>query len=78
MPPTRTDPALLIAAGDVQTEQYAAAYIRGGASHSVELWTVPGAGHTQGLSTAPHEWGQRVTTFLDQALSDTLPDRAEP
>jgi dienelactone hydrolase len=60
---------LLIAAGDVPDEAHAGRYIRGGSPTSVELWVVPGAGHTGGLARAPAAWTRRVTTFLDTALA---------
>jgi dienelactone hydrolase len=65
----RADPTpfLLIAAGHVETETLAAEHIRAG-HDVVRTWTVPGAGHTQGLQTAPAEWEQRVVGFLDGTL----------
>ena len=38
------------------------------APERVEIWTVLGAGHTGGLSTAPGEWTDRVTGFLTNVL----------
>jgi uncharacterized protein len=61
-------PVLLIAAGEVEDEQYTAAYIQKQAPLSVFIWTVPGSGHTGGLSTAPVEWEVTVIGFLDRAL----------
>lgn len=58
---------LLIAAGDVETERLAADHIRADRD-TVRTWTVPDAGHTQGLKTAPGEWEQRVVGFLDATL----------
>lgn len=60
---------LLVTAGDVETERLAADFIRGGADE-VAVWTVPGAGHTEGLTTAPDEWEERVTAFLDEELGE--------
>jgi hypothetical protein len=34
----------------------------------VELWTVPGAGHTAGLRERPAEYERRVIGFLERAL----------
>ena len=34
----------------------------------MELWVVPGTGHTAALATHPVEWEQRVTEFLTTAL----------
>jgi uncharacterized protein len=64
---TRT-PLLLVAAGDVEAEQLAAAYLESASPGSVETWTVPGAGHTQGLAVEPEQWRRRVVTFLDEAM----------
>ncbi len=66
----RPDPMsfLLIAAGDVETESLAADFIRADHDDLVTTWTVPDAGHTQGLEQAPAEWEQRVVRFLDATL----------
>jgi pimeloyl-ACP methyl ester carboxylesterase len=65
----RSDPTafLLVAAGGVETEPLAADFISGD-STDVEVWTVPGAGHTRGLRTAPEDWERRVIGFLDEHL----------
>jgi dienelactone hydrolase len=63
---------LLITAGQVAEEGRAASYIAAAAPDRVEVWTVPGAGHTGGLETASEEWAARVTDFLrDTLLHDT-------
>jgi dienelactone hydrolase len=62
-------PLLLIAAGEVPDEQAVAARLRAAAPERVEVWVVPGAGHTGGLATAPEEWSARVLAFLDAALA---------
>ena len=59
---------LLVAAGDVETERLAAQRLLTAAPDLVEVWTVPGAGHVQGLRTDPEDWTQRVVGFLDAAL----------
>jgi pimeloyl-ACP methyl ester carboxylesterase len=59
---------LLIAAGDVADEGNAGRYIRSAAAGSVDLWIVPGTGHTDALRIHPREWEQRVTAFLATAL----------
>jgi dienelactone hydrolase len=59
---------LLVAAGDVPDEGRAGESIRGGSPQTVELWIVPGAGHTDGLRTQPAEWERRVVDFFDKAL----------
>jgi pimeloyl-ACP methyl ester carboxylesterase len=61
-------PALLVTAGERPDEGYAAASLRGAAPDRVEVWKVPGSGHTGGLSTDPAEWERRVVGFLDRAL----------
>jgi dienelactone hydrolase len=61
---------LLITAGTVTDEGNAAVHVAAGAPDRVEVWTVPGAGHTGGLATAPEEWADRVTGFLTAALDD--------
>jgi dienelactone hydrolase len=59
---------LLITAGDLPDEGHAAAHVAAGAPDRVRTWTVPGAGHTQGLQTQPDEWEARVIAFLTDAL----------
>lgn len=61
-------PVLLIAAGDVADEALAGRYIQSGSPDTVDLWVVPGTGHTHGLDTHPDEWESRVVAFLDRAL----------
>jgi uncharacterized protein len=62
-------PLLLITAGKVDDELYAAKYIKQDLAN-VTIWTVPGAGHTQGLSVAPADWENNVIGFLDKALGN--------
>jgi hypothetical protein len=59
---------LLVAAGTVEKEQLAAESLRRADPQRVEVWTVPRAGHTQGLRTAPEDWGRRIVGFLDSHL----------
>ena len=61
-------PMLLITAGRVDTERLAAEFIARAAPDAVEVWTVPGAGHTAGLQVAPDAWKRRVLGFLDASL----------
>jgi fermentation-respiration switch protein FrsA (DUF1100 family) len=61
-------PFLLITGGEVADEASAAAYLRTAAPDRVDVWTVPGAGHTGGLKVQREEWTGRVTGFLDRAL----------
>jgi pimeloyl-ACP methyl ester carboxylesterase len=62
-------PVLLIAAGNVADEGDAARFIRSASPSTVEIWDVPGSGHTDGLETHPDEWEQRVVGFLTEHLA---------
>jgi hypothetical protein len=62
-------PLLLVTAGEVPDERLAALRLRAAAPDRVEVWTVPGAEHTGGLSSAPDAWRTRVVEFLDDALA---------
>jgi pimeloyl-ACP methyl ester carboxylesterase len=62
-------PVLLIAAGATVDEGIAGRWFRQASPRTVELWIVPGAGHTAGLATHGNEWEDRVTGFLEAALS---------
>ncbi len=62
-------PVLVIAAGTVPDESRAGEWLRSASPESVELWVVPGAGHTGGLSSDPRGWEDRVVGFLDRALA---------
>jgi uncharacterized protein len=59
---------LLITAGNVAAEGYAAAYLATGAPGRVQVWTVADASHTDGLATDADEWGDRVIGFLSETL----------
>ncbi len=59
---------LLIVAGTEPGESLAAAALRSVDPRRVQVWSVPGAAHTQGLATSPGEWERRVVGFLDDAL----------
>jgi hypothetical protein len=61
-------PVLLITAGEVEDEGYAAGFIKQKSPGNVTIWTVPGAEHTGGLAAAPSEWEDKVISFLDEAL----------
>ena len=71
----RPDPTsfLLITAEEMPDEAHAADHIQGSRAADVQTWTVPGAGHTQGLETAPAEWEQGVIAFFADALAPTAP-----
>ncbi len=62
-------PLLLITAGGVPDERRAAEHIRAASPETVEIWEVPGAGHTGGLATAPVEWVARVLAFFEDVLA---------
>ena len=61
-------PVLIIAGGASDDEPAAARWFQSASPATVQAWIVPGAGHTQGLATAPRAWEARVTGFLDAAL----------
>ena len=60
---------LLITAGDLADEGHAAADMGAAGGDRVEVWTVEGGGHTDGLAVAPEEWERRVVGFFDEHLS---------
>lgn len=62
-------PMLLIAGAAMPDESPATAYIRSASPRTVQMWVVPGSGHTEGLRTEPQLWRQRVVGFLDSALA---------
>jgi pimeloyl-ACP methyl ester carboxylesterase len=62
-------PMLLVGAGNKPDEQRAAADIRSASPDNVQVWVVPGSGHTGGLRTSPEAWEARVVGFLDAATS---------
>jgi len=64
----RPRPVLLIAGGEIPDEINAAEFIAHEAGDHVSTWVVPGAGHIQGLSTAPESWERTVISFLDTAM----------
>lgn len=61
-------PILLITAGRVPDEGHMAEQLSQRSPTRVSTWTVPGAGHTQGLNVDPEGWEARVIGFLDSAL----------
>ena len=61
-------PALIIAGGSVADEPVAARWFQAASPATVQVWVVPHAGHTQGLSTAPRAWEAHVISFLNAAL----------
>lgn len=61
-------PVLLVAAGEVPDEGRVGERLVAASPGTVQLWVVPGAGHTGGLAAQPQEWEQRVIGFLGAAL----------
>lgn len=61
---------LLITGAEAPDEGNAARHIERSGEGNVRVWTVPGAGHIQGLKVAPKDWERRVIEFLNDALSD--------
>jgi hypothetical protein len=61
-------PVLLIAAGKVAQERHSNQAVQTASPGTVDLWVVPGAGHTGGLRTQPEEWERRVSSFLQRTL----------
>jgi pimeloyl-ACP methyl ester carboxylesterase len=63
-------PILMITAGLAPDEDNAARFVAAG-NENVTIWTVPQAGHVQGITAAAEEWERVVVEFLDQALQTT-------
>lgn len=63
-------PILMVTAGDLPDEGKAAAHLQETSPDNVTVWTIPGSGHVDGLSTAPAEWERTVIGFLEGALDD--------
>ncbi|GAB3440039.1 hypothetical protein GCM10027517_14070 [Phycicoccus ginsengisoli] len=61
-------PLLLVTAGTRPDEGHAATALEQRSPRTVEVWTVPGAGHCEALATEPEAWEARVTGFLRKAL----------
>jgi fermentation-respiration switch protein FrsA (DUF1100 family) len=59
---------LLITAGQRPDERHAADELAAAAPGRVAIWTVAGAGHTDGLGTNSTGWEQRVVRFLHREL----------
>ncbi len=59
-------PVLLIAAGTVQDEALAIAYIA--EDTQAQTWVIANSGHIAGLVTDPAAWTQRVVGFFDESL----------
>jgi uncharacterized protein len=63
------NPFLVIAAGDVDAEQDFAAELDGAAPDTVDVWVVPGVGHTAAFDDHPEQWEARVVEFLEGSLT---------
>ena len=59
---------LLIAGGAIEEEVITNRHYQAEGGANVELWTVPGVGHTAGLRERPADYERRTTRFLDDAL----------
>jgi uncharacterized protein len=68
MPRIAPGPVLLIAGGAVDEEVITNRHYQADGGANVELWVVPGAGHTAGLRTHPAAYERRTTAFLDRSL----------
>ena len=68
MPRIAPRPVLLIAAGGDPQEIPVNRRYRDAAGPTAELYEIPDAGHTSGLTAHPREYEQRVIGFLDAAL----------
>lgn len=62
--------SFLLVTADNSDEVWAADTIRRRAPDRVRIWTVRGAGHADGLDTAPKAWSDTVNGFLSNALLD--------
>jgi uncharacterized protein len=58
----------VINAATAQPEVAAAEALTTVAPDIVSTWIVPDSGHIEALATHPHEWEQRVISFLDNSL----------
>jgi hypothetical protein len=61
---------LMITAGKVTDEARVARHIGSASPSTVQIWNVPGARHTGGLSTEPAAWQRTVLAFLDEHLAE--------
>ena len=61
-------PVFFISAGNSSYERDLVRAYAGASTGPTTVWAVPGAGHTEGLSTRPREYERRVLGFFDRAL----------
>ena len=59
---------LFIANGNDPAEVDYTALYAAAAGERANVWTIPDAGHIQGLTRHPDEYAQRVITFFEDAL----------
>jgi hypothetical protein len=67
-----TSPLLLIAAGPPE-KPFGETYDRAAGNRPVDLWYLPDVGHTAAIREPPQAYEQRVTAFLDNALTGRQP-----
>jgi dienelactone hydrolase len=67
---TPSTPFLVIAGGEVRDEAHVLAHLAASDPANLETWTVPDAGHTDGVRVAPEQWQHTVTAFLERHLGD--------
>lgn len=58
----------VLISGSAPNEVAAAEALTAIGPDTISTWTIPDAGHIQGLATHPEEWERRVIGFLDDAL----------
>ena len=63
-------PFLLITAGDIDDEAFAATALTAAAPDRVTTWQVPDAGHADAFERAPDDWPRHVLGFLQANLLD--------
>jgi pimeloyl-ACP methyl ester carboxylesterase len=68
MPRIAPGRVLLIAGGAIDEEVITNRHYQADGGENVELWIVPGTGHTAGLRTHPAAYEERTTAFLDRTL----------
>jgi hypothetical protein len=69
MMPRITSPLLLVAAGPMEKDA-GELYDRAAGDRPVDVWYLPGVGHTAAIREAAPEYENRVTAFFDAALTE--------
>jgi hypothetical protein len=62
-----SSPVLLVAAGRPE-KAFGEAYDRAAGDRPVDLWYLPGVGHTAAIREVPREYERRVSAFFEEAL----------